>query len=511
LGVDLDSHSAARITGMSITRLALYLEKFRQVFWALFLVTLPVTSFPFFPPAIGGSALVRPLAIYPLIILLIITTIPYLFTRPLPPTIVSLAPFLLIIFASSLVSLLYGIAEIQNVSVIERLGRAFVTIGMGAAFYLTVALAPLNREDLRRTLRWLYLGIAIALAWGSAQAIYVIHYSGSYFKLLNKIQRYVSIRRLFSTRVSGLTYEPNWFAQQISFLILPWLIASVLTGFSIFRWRRGWVTIELFLLIWSLVILVFTFSRAGLIIMVTLLAVSVLFLLPTRKKVRLTFLSRVPVWTQRLLGLIGGLIVVASLIFMAGRNNEFFSRLWNYWQTTDNPSISDYFNYLGFGARLIYAETAFNIYNEHPLLGVGPGNYAFFFEENIPERPIAWMPEVLRLITPSETHTQLVTPKNLYLRLLAETGVLGIASFLVFLIAIFGCALYLLKSKVPEYHYWGTASILAGCGFIVAAFTFDSFALPNMWVVFGLITAGAAIFRREQKASITSQEPQPSS
>jgi hypothetical protein len=36
--------------------------------WVLFLVCLPVTSFPFFPPALGGGALVRPLSLYPLII-----------------------------------------------------------------------------------------------------------------------------------------------------------------------------------------------------------------------------------------------------------------------------------------------------------------------------------------------------------------------------------------------------------------------------------------------------------
>ena len=93
---------------------------------------------------------------------------------------------------------------------------------------------------------------------------------------------------LMYTRVSGLTYEPNWFAEQISFLIIPWLLASVLTGYSVFRWRWKRVTIEWFLLFWALVVLVFTFSRAGLMILITLIIVSI-FLLNLSRAEAITF------------------------------------------------------------------------------------------------------------------------------------------------------------------------------------------------------------------------------
>ena len=43
------------------------LQKARKVLWAAFLVSLPVTNFPYFPTAMGGSRVsVRPLLIYPL-------------------------------------------------------------------------------------------------------------------------------------------------------------------------------------------------------------------------------------------------------------------------------------------------------------------------------------------------------------------------------------------------------------------------------------------------------------
>jgi hypothetical protein len=240
------------------------LEFIQKAAWALFLVCLPVTSFPFFPPAIGGGAIVRPLSIYPLAILLLVITLPRLVRGPVPRTLVTLLPFILVALASSLLSLLQGIEPVFNISVEERILRTLITLGLGVAIYFTVALAPRTPEDLRASLRWLYAGLALALSWGSLQIIFILHYNDTWFQFLSRIQRYISMRRLISTRASGLTYEPNWFAEQISFLFLPWLLAAVLSGTSAFRWRWRWITVELVLLGWSIAVLAFTFSRAGL-------------------------------------------------------------------------------------------------------------------------------------------------------------------------------------------------------------------------------------------------------
>ncbi len=41
-------------------------------------------------------------------------------------------------------------------------------------------------------------------------------------------------------------------------------------------------------------------------------------------------------------------------------------------------------------------------------------------------------PEVLRILTPEVGRNRLITPKNLYFRILAETGLLGMAAFAAF-------------------------------------------------------------------------------
>jgi hypothetical protein len=81
--------------------------------------------------------------------------------------------------------------------------------------------------------------------------------------------------------------------------------------------------------------------------------------------------------------------------------------------------------------------------------------------------------------------------------MLAETGLLGTATFLAFLIAVLGCAFSLWLSTGPESRYWGTAGLLGLVGFSLVAFSFDSLAIPNMWVVFGLITAAHRFYGYE--------------
>lgn len=476
------------------------IAKISKICWILFLVTLPFTSFPFFPGNIGGGTLVRPLSIYPLILLLALVILPRFFTKPLPKTVLALLPFIIIAVASTLLAVLQGIENLQGVSVISRMLRGLVTLGVGTMIYLAVTIWPIKKEDLNSSLRWLYVGFIAALSWGTLQAIYVIRFSPRWFDLMSAAQRYFSTRRLFTNRVSGLTYEPNWFADQISFLLLPWLLASVLSGTSVFKWRWRWVTIESLLLVWALAILPFTFSRAGLLVMLVLVIVGVLFF-RSRKSGEPIGEDQVRKFPWRRVG--EGVVlatILGAVIFFAGSRNEFFARIWEYWQRAPNEGyaryILNYFEYLGFGARFTYTETAYRVYEDNPILGVGLGNYAFYFNEKLSDRPLAAIPEVLRLVVPDSGTNRLITPKNLILRIMAETGILGLVTFIGFIMAILGCALYLLLSPQSGVKFWGVGGLLSLIAFSLVVYSFDSFAIPNMWVVFGLITAAMRISRK---------------
>ncbi|HLE53335.1 MAG TPA: O-antigen ligase family protein [Anaerolineales bacterium] len=441
----------------------------------------------------GGETLVRPLSVYPLILLLVLAILPRLFKKRLPVTLLPWLAFLVMAFMSSVVALSLGTQATQGITVASRLLRNIFALGLGSAIYLTVALLPESWDDLNASLRWLYSGFGIALLWGSLQAVYIIHFSRPYFNWVSDIQTYLSTRKLFTTRVSGLTYEPKWFAEQICFLLLPWLVGAVLQNRSVFKWRYRRLTVELVLLTWSVIVLIFTFSRSGLVILGVVIVVS-LFLFDPRGggEVVVSGGKHATKQVGRLTQTILALVVIGLAVFLAGNQNRFFSRLWRYW-TEGEIQNKTFLEYIGLRSRLAYVETAWRTFEAFPVFGVGLGNYALYFDEMLPDQPWSRNPEIIRLITPSDDTIRLITPKNLYARLLAETGLLGTIAFTAFFVAVLGCVLFLWLSSGPDQKFWGFSGLLSLIIFFLVMVSFDSFAIPNMWVVFGLITAAAHI------------------
>jgi O-antigen ligase len=483
--------------------------------WVALFLFLPVTSFPFFPPAFGGGVLVRPLSVYPLIILLVIAVIPGLWKDRLPRQFLALGIFVLVVLASGAISLLQDVDSLQDISSPERMMRTMITLGLGLAFYLAVSLTPRSQDELRSGLKALYVGFGIALVWGLFQLVNVIHFNHEYFVWLNRIQEFISIRKLIDNRISGMTYEPNWFSAQLTGILIPWLLAAVFTTTTVFksslvkRWR--WLTVELVMLICAVMVLPFTFSRAGLLNLGALAVISLFLykmlhirLRPGSPASNLNQGTLRRPWVRGLrlaveLTVILGM--VAAMFYIASTRNIFFSRLWDYWKRP-HATFRGYIHFIGFDARLIYSETAFNIYQVSPWVGIGPGNYALYFKDQLPYRALAKTPEVVRMITPEDGRDRLITSKNFFLRLLAETGILGTAAFVAFLISIIGSIIYLWLSPHREEKFWGIGGVLAFVVFLLSTLSFDSFAVPNMWIVLGLITAADRLAREKNALAL---------
>ena len=356
---------------------------------------------------------------------------------------------------------------------------------MGILIYFTVSLYAQDREDLRFTLKWLYLGFVIALLWASLQIIYILKYDQQYFSFLNEIQAFVSTRRLFDRRISGMTYEPSWFAEQLTFLLMPLTFASAISNYSVFRWRFSKLTVEVILLGWSFVALLFTYSRSGLAVFILLITVSSIYWFWNK--------NRGKGWNfkkslRSLSVMIILILILVMVIFIVAQQNNYFSRLWSYW--TDEESEGTYLYYIAFSQRFTYWETAYHIFMDHPFLGIGLGNYTYYFREYLPDRPYR-NPELIIKLVPEKGRNQVVTVKNFGLRLLTETGIIGTIAFLTFFIALVGCVIFLMFSPNTESRYFGLAGLLGLIAFIPITLSIDSFAIPNMWVVFGMITSSA--------------------
>ncbi|GAB4578747.1 MAG: hypothetical protein Fur0022_14830 [Anaerolineales bacterium] len=463
----------------------------RRGLWALFLVSLPVTSFPFVPGVLGGKSTVQPLALYPLLGLFLLL-LPRLHKLRLPRAFIPLMVFGGVALISGALALTWGIPAFREVTVADRVIRNGVTLAMGLGFYLIAVLMPEDQADLKFTLRWLLVGLMLALAWATLQAIFVLLPNTppmrAYFEFMNELQHLVSVRNLQRRRVSGMAYEPSWFAEQICILWLPWLLAAVFQRKSVFgRWRK--LILEDILLVWSVGILILTYSRGGVVILFVLLGLS--FLGWWRKSA--TTHHRKGMGLKQALAAGGILVGLVVVIVLLGSQNKYFSRIWRFWSETE--AGGNYWAYIAFGQRFVYWEAALNIFEQYPIFGVGMGNYALVFEEALPNVPLYRYPEVLELITPEKKNVVLLTPKNLFVRILAETGLVGFAVFLGFLGVMLAEALRLWLSADEDRPFWGQAG---GLGFVAAClvgFSTDSFAMPNMWVMFGLITASGLLLK----------------
>ncbi|HRJ75333.1 MAG TPA: hypothetical protein PLX90_05005, partial [Anaerolineales bacterium] len=76
---------------------------------------------------------------------------------------------------------------------------------------------------------------------------------------------------------------------------------------------------------------------------------------------------------------------------------------------------------------------------------------------------------------------------NLYIRLLAETGIIGFFLFLAFQFHVLGDMLSLLKQNQIWTRFAVIAGVFAWLAVTFYNFTQDSFTTPNIWLVSGIM------------------------
>ena len=143
--------------------------------------------------------------------------------------------------------------------------------------------------------------------------------------------------------------------------------------------------------------------------------------------------------------------------------------------------------------RMVYWLNGWNVFNQYPWLGVGLGNAGFFFPKLAPA--MGWATFEIRNVL--FYLTQLPNVKSFWFRLLAETGIIGFSVFITWIYVLFQSTRFSLHSQnstVKTLAFAGQLSLLA---FIGEGFSIDSFAMPYLWVMAGLIASIALISRRE--------------
>jgi O-antigen ligase len=324
------------------------------------------------------------------------------------------------------------------------------------------------------------------IAWSGLQG--VTFYTGMLEKeIVTHWQLAFSMRELVRTnRISGLAYEPAWLAGQLATIFIPILFASILTKYHVtsLKW------LEPFLLAFSMLVLLATYSRGGL--LTTVAAAGFTFLLLGRDDIRAMWHWFIHGFRGRLSGIflrIGMSAFVlgataGAILFLGQR--EYFRSFLNF----EAENLSEYIVNISAGARGAYSAAAFAVFEEHPISGVGLGASGFTMYQNMPDWSLTTVPEIARQLSPE--NRLYPNPKNLYMRLLAETGLIGFFLFLAFQFHVLGDVLSLLRRGEHWARFAATAGVFAWLAVTFYNFTQDSLTTPNIWLLSGIMVGLSA-------------------
>lgn len=477
------------------------------------LVSIPVTSFPLLS-RLGANSLVAPLSLVPLLILVVVWMLPRLMAgRPLPGQTRPLLAFIGIACLATVVSAMYPILPYRDSLPNHEAIVALFTLAIGASYYLVAASFAESEPELVSSLRWLSLGGAIMLLWSGVQMTWLPRADDPMPLRWVEVHHWFSIRDPFRDRVTGMAYEPSWFADQLVVLYLPLWIASTIRRKSILAPSLRVPAPEAVLLVWGLITLYFSFSRIGWLAL-ALMGGSLFTLFAWRAIDRrwnalLGRLKngkpwqRIAVAASKVAGLLLAVLVVVAVALLAvNLGAQFDDRLAKLLETDysqlflsqQHPLIYELPDRVAFAERIMYWTAGLRTFGLYPILGVGLGKAGFLFPATVPYFGF-YLPEVISAVEAGGAWIPNV--KSLWIRLLAETGLAGFLTFTLWLTGLGVRSWANLVRAHSSLGVIGIAGLLALAAQLVEGFSLDTFALPQLWVMLGLVTAALRVADRQ--------------
>ncbi len=481
-----------------------------EIAWAALILLLPITSLPLLSKLTGGT-MVAPASIIPLVWLALFWFIFYVVKRgTLPRESVPLLLFVSVAIIASAVALFWDIPPFKGRSVLGEEIGAILTLVIGAAFYLvTAGWLSKSRSQLMFTLKLVNVSGVILLVWALIQAVCIFLFHGKYPNILLRFQQIFSMRSLFLDRITSFAFEPSWLAHQLNLIFLPFWLAATITRWSAFRFRLWRISVENILLAIGMLVL-FLSSRVGTLSFLLVVAFLGIYLnihlakrLQKWSRQRLTRFF--PLFQKAVRGFLPvvillvflGVYVLGAVILVYGLSHVDW-RLERFFQIKSLSQLKSLlgnvyalFNYLAFAERFVYWVAGWNVFNLHPLLGAGLGNAGFFFQRALPS--YSWsLPEVM------DTYyrvSALPNIKSLWVRLLAETGIVGFSSFIAWFYVLFRSSWFAKRNEIPLFRMIGWGGVFVLIAFILEGFSIDTFALPYLWVSLGIVSAAGALSR----------------
>jgi len=482
-------------------------EGLLSIIWKTLLVVLPVSSFAMLSGIFGGTS-VAPLAFVPMAVILLLWWLPAFFKngRRLPYQVKPLIIFFLFGIISTLLSTFHVVPTFREIPWIRNSAEVLVTFAMGLGFYLVTIFLIKSAEKLRSALFWISIGgiVLMLVSWLQYGTWLAFE---RFPEWMYRVQSVISANgMLYPSRASGLAYEPSWLAHELNMVYIPVWFGLSLSGQSVFNKKLfNKIQVEKILFLMAVITLFISFSRIGWITMIILAAYAVfrstnnwIDKLSNQRNAEFTIarqrLFRVGVWGGLLLSL---LAVVLLAGFVMTKIEPRMAGLFDIQRFLDFGFLG-WASKLSFAERIIYWMAAFNVFQMYPMLGAGFGMPGYYFPLTAPNFGTR-LPEINKVAL---TQNFIPNAKNLWVRLLSETGIVGFALFVSWILIHWRNADDLDRNATPGLlKAMGLVGKLIVLAMVIEGFSLDTFGLPYYWIALGLIAASWLI--KNQKSAKT--------
>ena len=473
--------------GSKLVRISGIWEKICSWLWIGLVISLPLSSLPIFAKLIHTSSVAPASGIFVLLLTIIWFPI-YIFRGGrFPFQVKPVLIFVLYCVFTILLAFFRQTPFYPGSSTISNSIEALATLGMGFLFYLITAGFTNQTVKIQNTIKAINWGGMVMLGWSLLHILMWLP-AHDFPEWMRVLQRFFSTTVLFDKRTTGFASEPSWLAHMLNLIYLPYWLGATLKRYSAHKLRIWFLTIENILLGLGVVALFLTFSRGGLVSF--MLVLGFLFI---RLNVQLFkwIIKKWQVKRKTLLAVFTGVIMVLMYfgigiggLFALSKIDPRMETVFQFSSTSEN-SLVKYVDNLQFGERVAYWQTGWNLFNDYPLTGVGLNFSGAYFPKYLPA--YAWqLTETRDLMFRSNN---LLNIKNLWSRLLGETGIIGFSLFTTILVITLITGISLVKQADKTNVVIGWMGIFMLIAFIGEGFSVDSLALPYYWFTMALTAA----------------------
>lgn len=490
--------------------------------FALILIGLPLTSFPGLIRLTGS--LVAPFSALPLIGLILIWFVPYLVHQgTFPKDIVPILYFVIFAIICSAGAYFLDGFYLRGRTFFDQSLRALFTLAIGLSFYLTITAYLQDRFVIHQALQFISIGGMWLILWSVVEILVLRNYGSplNFPGWVSSIKSALVFQQpgmRFTNRLTGFAYEPSWYVLIFTLVLFPLWSSAVYQRKSIFKLRLWRFQIEDVLMLAGLIVFMFSFPRIGLLALVVMfMYLGLLLVRRLVKKLHAWLISRKKlkfkdsVFIRIALALVLLTIILAVIFGAAGLMIRLASQTDFRFQLIidqfDSANMQDLptseteiillARGLAFLERTVYWFGGWNVFADYPF-GVGLGNAGFYIIDRLNSLGYGSF-EVRNILYQSDS---LMNTKSFWVRLLAETGFIGLGIYLTWLYLLWRNSTLIQKSRTPVMQIVGLGGKLFILAHLVEGFSIDSFAFPYVWVSAGLISAGSLIVRKEIRTGI---------